>query len=274
MAKNCIFEAILKSDKLNLISFFKYQGTGNDFIIIDNRISYFKNDTKLVKKMCDRKFGIGADGLICLENSKTVDFKMVYFNADGNESSMCGNGGRCITAFAKYLGMISNSCTFEAIDGLHEAKINSDNQVELKMADVDSIQRFSNDLTIDTGSPHYIKFVNDSQNIDVFKEGSEIRNSVNFKTPGINVNFAHIENGKIVARTYERGVENETLSCGTGVTAVALAAHYQNLLPHDHIKLDTNGGHLEVKFEKTPSGYKNIWLIGPTEMVFKGEISC
>ena len=256
------------------IQFFKYQGTGNDFVLIDNRNLSFKNDTKLVKKLCDRKFGIGADGLICLENSKKHDFKMVYYNADGNESSMCGNGGRCITAFAKYLNIISNSCTFEAVDGLHQAKINSDNQVELKMADVDNVQSYSEDLIIDTGSPHYIKFVKDSEKINVFQQGAEIRYADDFKAEGLNVNFAHIKNGKVYTRTYERGVEDETLSCGTGVTAVALATHHQQLLDQNFITLETQGGQLKVKFDKTASGYENIWLIGPTEMVFKGEIQC
>ena len=259
---------------MNLIDFYKYQGTGNDFILIDNRNKFFKNDTKLVKKLCHRKFGIGADGLICLENSANYDFKMVYYNADGRESSMCGNGGRCITAFAKYQGIIHDGCSFEAIDGLHKARIKPDNQVELKMANVDHIQNYSGDLIINTGSPHYIKFVKDSQIINVPQQGAEIRYANDFKAKGINVNFAHIQDDMIFTRTYERGVENETLSCGTGVTAVAIAAYHQQFLKNEIAKLNTPGGELQVKFNKTISGYDNIWLIGPTEMVFNGEISC
>lgn len=256
------------------IQFYKYQGTGNDFIIIDNRNLDFKNDTKLVKKLCDRKFGIGADGLICLENSKKNDFKMVYYNADGYKSSMCGNGGRCIVAFAKHLGLIDKQCVFKAVDGLHEAKINAENDIELKMTDIYEINNFENDITLDTGSPHYVKFVKDNKDIDVFKKGAEIRYSKTFKANGINVNFAHLKHDKLHIRTYERGVEDETLSCGTGVTAVAIAAAYQDLISTDVVKIKTPGGDLKVRFKKTPSGYQNIWLIGPAEMVFKGEIKC
>lgn len=259
---------------MDTISFFKYQGTGNDFILIDNRKLLFKNDTKLVKKLCHRKFGIGADGLICLENSHNYDFKMVYYNADGLESSMCGNGGRCIVAFARFLDIIKDTCIFEAIDGEHEAKINTAGDVELRMAEVQKIHHFSGDIILDTGSPHYIKFVKDSHNINVFDEGAKIRYSNDFNIKGINVNFAHIVNHKIFARTYERGVEDETLSCGTGVTAVAIAAHYLNLVSDNHIELLTPGGKLEVKFNKNISAYENVWLIGPAEMVFKGEIKC
>ncbi|QTY28174.1 diaminopimelate epimerase [Flavobacterium sp. CS20] len=256
------------------LQFYKYQGTGNDFVIIDNRKQVFKNDTKLVKKLCNRKFGIGADGLICLENSNKVDFKMLYYNADGRESSMCGNGGRCIVAFAKYLGLISEQCTFEAVDGLHQAIIDTENQVELKMTDVHKINYFDNDIVLDTGSPHYVSFVENTKNIDVPKKGAEIRYSEAFKTEGINVNFAHLADNKLNIRTYERGVEDETLSCGTGVTAVAIAHAYQNLVSTNTVDIETLGGNLKVKFEKSTSGYKNIWLIGPVEMVFKGEIEC
>jgi len=256
------------------LQFYKYQGTGNDFVIIDNRKQVFKNDTKLVKKLCDRKFGIGADGLICLENSDKVDFKMVYFNADGRESSMCGNGGRCIVSFAKYLHLIGKYCTFEAVDGLHQAKINTENQVELKMTDVHQINNFKKDSVLDTGSPHLVRFIDDVYTLDVAKIGAEIRYSEQFKFDGINVNFAHLDDNKLNIRTYERGVEDETLSCGTGVTAVAIAASEQNLISSNLVKIKTPGGSLSVKFDKSNSGYKNIWLIGPAEMVFKGEILC
>ncbi len=256
------------------LQFYKYQGTGNDFVIIDNRKQVFKNDTKLVKKLCDRKFGIGADGLICLENSDKVDFKMLYYNADGRESSMCGNGGRCIVAFAKHLHVIDGQCTFEAIDGLHQAKINTEGRVELKMTDVHKINNFENDTILDTGSPHYVRFMNHVDKIDVPKKGAEIRYSKSFKKDGINVNFAHIEKDILKIRTYERGVEDETLSCGTGVTAVAIAAAHQDLISNNAVSIKTPGGDLQVKFEKSHSGYENIWLTGPAEMVFKGEIEC
>lgn len=256
------------------IQFYKYQGTGNDFVIIDNRKLLFKNNTKLVKTLCDRKYGIGADGLICLENSESQDFKMVYYNADGRESSMCGNGGRCIVAFANFLGLINVQTKFEAIDGIHEAQITAEGQVELKMTDVHEINKMNDDIVLDTGSPHYVSFVDNVENIDVTKSGSAIRNSNTYKTNGINVNFAHLDKDVLNIRTYERGVEDETLSCGTGVTAVALAADVQNLITTDVVNIKTPGGHLKVKFKKSTSGYQDIWLIGPAVMVFKGEITC
>lgn len=258
------------------ITFFKYQGTGNDFIMIDNRLLNFKNDTKLINRLCDRKFGIGADGLICLENStdKDLNFKMVYYNADGNESSMCGNGGRCIVAFAKYLGIIELRCTFEAIDGLHEAKVNENMQVELKMKDVESVSQHDKDFVVDTGSPHYIKFVEEKNTINVKSIGAEIRYSSHFEKQGINVNFVEIEGDSLNMRTYERGVEDETLSCGTGVTAAAITAFDQELIKKSEIDVITLGGNLKIKLSKTNKGYENIWLIGPTERVFKGEIQC
>jgi len=258
------------------ISFFKYQGTGNDFIIIDNRLLNFKNDTKLIKRLCDRKFGIGADGLICLENTsdKDLDFKMVYYNADGNESSMCGNGGRCIVAFAKYLGIIKRGCTFEAIDGIHEAKVSENMEVELKMKDVDFIKNHGSDFIVDTGSPHYIKFVDNDTEIDVKSDGAAIRYSNEFEKQGINVNFVRIDNNVLKMRTYERGVEDETLSCGTGVTAAAITAYDQKFIKQNEIDVIAKGGHLKIKLKKTETGYEDIWLIGPTENVYKGEISC
>jgi diaminopimelate epimerase len=260
----------------SVLKFYKYQGTGNDFVMIDNRSKYFKYDTKLIKRLCDRKFGIGADGLICLENSadNTIDFKMVYFNADGNESSMCGNGGRCIVAFARFLNIIESECIFEAIDGLHKARIDDKMNVELKMKDVEKVDKFSDHLVLDTGSPHYIKMVEDIRHIDVKKQGADIRYSKDFKSEGINVNFVQFKDNKLHIRTYERGVEDETLSCGTGVTAAALASYNSNWVKSKHVFIKAQGGDLQVTFDTADKGFHNIWLIGPTEQVFKGEILC
>jgi diaminopimelate epimerase len=261
---------------MNTIHFFKYQGTGNDFIMIDNRKLDFKNDTKLINRLCDRKFGIGADGLICLENptDESLDFKMVYYNADGNESSMCGNGGRCIVAFAKFLGLIQSQCTFEAIDGIHDAKIDANMEVELKMQDVGSVGQYASDFIVNTGSPHYIKFVDTEDVIKVKNEGAHIRNSADFKSQGINVNFVSIDGDNLKMRTYERGVEDETLSCGTGVTAAAITAFDQKKVHQNEIEVKTKGGNLKIRLRKTEKGYEDIWLIGPTQNVFKGEIAC
>ncbi len=257
------------------ISFSKYQGTGNDFVIIDNRQGLFaKNDTKLIARMCDRKFGIGADGLILLENHPEIDFKMVYYNADGNESSMCGNGGRCIVAFAKALSLIDSSTTFMAIDGLHEAQIEN-NIVHLKMQDVQTIKSTADYTFLDTGSPHHIEMREDVRKIDVKTEGASIRYSDLYGASGSNVNFVTpLSENSFAVRTYERGVEDETLSCGTGVTAVALAMHKQGKTKSHHVELKVEGGILQVSFKPEASGYQNIYLIGPTQLVFKGTWKC
>ncbi len=255
------------------IQFYKYQGTGNDFIIIDNRQNVFpKNNTKLIAQLCDRKFGIGADGFILLEPSDQYDFTMVYFNADGNISSMCGNGGRCITAFAKKLNIIDYKTIFEAVDGLHEASIEKDS-VSLKMIDVTSIQNFEDHLFLDTGSPHHITFVDDIKNVNVKITGSKIRYGAPYFEEGSNVNFVQKMNeNTFKVRTYERGVEDETLSCGTGVTAVAIAAHKARKTKNTTILLETPGGNLEVSFNYDNNTYKNVFLKGKAILVFTGEI--
>ncbi|NER13285.1 diaminopimelate epimerase [Leptobacterium flavescens] len=257
-----------------LFTFYKYQGTGNDFVIIDNRLDKFpKNDTKLVHHLCDRRFGVGADGLILLENHPTADFKMVYFNADGNESSMCGNGGRCIVAFANFLGIIEDKATFEAIDGMHYASI-SDKRVSLQMQNVDDVSQLNNYVFLDTGSPHHVQFENELQALDVKEKGAAIRYGKYGKS-GSNINFVEKESDDIFAvRTYERGVEDETLSCGTGVTAVAIAMNHLGETNGNSILLKTQGGELNVSFDKDGGAYKNIFLEGPAVQVFKGEVEC
>ena len=254
-------------------TFFKYQGTGNDFVMIDNRQNNFnKEDAKLISFLCDRRFGIGADGLILLENHNEVDFKMVYYNADGNESSMCGNGGRCITAFANYLGIIKTNATFEAIDGLHQSII-KDEVIKLQMQDVISIEKHDNHVFLNSGSPHHVQFDNHLNDIDVKTKGASIRYADTYKEEGSNINFVHkISDSVFAVRTYERGVEDETLSCGTGATAVALAMHYMGETEKNILTLETQGGSLQVSFIKQGDIYNDIWLIGPATKVFKGEI--
>lgn len=252
------------------LNFYKYQGTGNDFVILDNRdLTFPKDDTQLVATMCDRKFGIGADGLILLEEDVTSDFKMVYYNADGNQSSMCGNGGRCIVDFAKFLGLISNETEFIATDGLHEAHIN-DETVSLKMIDVSDFKVSENFMFLNTGSPHHVQLVDGLDDFDVKNKGKDIRYNV-YGEAGANVNFVEkLSNDVFKVRTYERGVEDETLSCGTGVTAVALALHKMNKLQEHKASLLTPGGTLRVRFTPGDTGYKNVFLEGPATMVFKG----
>ncbi|WP_222984414.1 diaminopimelate epimerase [Flagellimonas meishanensis] len=253
-------------------TFFKYQGTGNDFVIIDNRSNFFpKKDTKLVETLCDRRFGIGADGLILLENDKMSDFKMVYYNADGNQSSMCGNGGRCLVAFANYLGIVDNECTFSAIDGIHQATIEG-NTVTLKMNDVSEIRETEIYGFLDTGSPHHVQLVSGLDDFDVPNEGRKIRYGL-YGQQGSNINFVEQQgDNNFMVRTYERGVEDETLSCGTGVTAVALAMHKLGRTKSNQVDIVTKGGNLSISFDNSNGVYSNILLTGPAVQVFKGEM--
>jgi len=256
------------------LHFYKYQGAGNDFIIIDNRSNHFpKNNIKIVHKLCDRRFGVGADGLILLENSTKNDFTMIYYNADGNESTMCGNGGRCIVAFAKHLGIIDNETIFDAVDGKHFATIRGD-IVSLQMADIDKIDIFENHTFLNTGSPHHISFDSNIDKLDIKNLGKKIRYGAPYFEEGTNVNFVEqISDNSFKIRTYERGVENETLACGTGATAVAIAANKLNKTTSNTVKIEVLGGDLEVSFKKVGNHYQNVFLKGPAQLVFKGNIS-
>src|SRR5690606_35130207 len=225
------------------LTFYKYQGTGNDFVIIDNRQLIFnKNNTNLIAMMCDRKFGIGADGLILLEDDHKTDFKMVYYNSDGHQSSMCGNGSRCIVHFAAFIGIITKETTFEAIDGVHNAEILSNDVISLQMNPVSDIKDAGTNIFLSTGSPHHVEMVDNLETYDVFKNGADLRHKM-YGEEGANINFVEqINEATFAVRTYERGVENETLSCGTGVTAVAIAMFHQQKTPRQNITLKTPGG--------------------------------
>lgn len=259
-----------------IIPFYKYHGTGNDFICIDNRMNFFKPDKNHIANLCNRKLGIGADGLILLENKTAYDFDMVYYNSNGAEGTMCGNGGRCIVAFANHLNIIKNKTIFWAIDGEHKAEIiyNSNKlfSVSLRMQDVQKIIIEKDFYFIDTGSPHYIKFVNNVDMTDVYNQGKKIRNSERFQPEGTNVDFVEIQHDNLYVRTYERGVENETLSCGTGVTAAAIAAAMKLKTSNNFFKIKTKGGDLKIIFKKNNNIFTNIRLEGPAMFVFKGEI--
>jgi len=254
--------------------FSKYHGAGNDFVIVDNRSESFPKSTDLIKHLCDRHFGIGADGLMLLENSPSADFYMRYYNSDGNESTMCGNGGRCITLFARNIGLIDSSTRFIGIDGEHQAYFESPNTINLKMQDVSEIEIGDDYYFINTGSPHYICFVDDVQKVEVITQGRTIRNRFNLKNGGTNVNFIDFSENTINIRTYERGVESETLACGTGTVAstIAYCIHTKNLRPE--YKIQTQGGELFVKFNKiSNSRFEDIWLKGPAKQVFDGQIA-
>lgn len=259
------------------IKFKKFQGAGNDFVLVDNRSQSFPggNQQQLIQRLCDRNFGIGADGLILLQLHESADFEMVYYNCDGHPSSMCGNGGRCIVAFAKQLGMIQNKACFYANQQDYCAEIKKDDIISLTMQDVLSIQIEKSFCFLDTGSPHHVVFVDSIKNIDVKSEGSSIRYGAPYGAPGTNVNFvAPIAADRFAIRTYERGVEGETLACGTGAVAAALAIYAtQRSIAHS-ITLEALGGNLQVDFTPAGKGFTNIHLAGSAFLIFEGVYEC
>ncbi len=259
-----------------IVQFSKYHGAGNDFVMIDGRnqdISLFEHN--LIKNMCDRRFGIGGDGLIILRESALLDFRMQYFNADGYESSMCGNGGRCIAAFACDLGIIRMETRFEGIDGDHEATLMPNGEIRLKLKDVDGVRWIEDGYLVDTGSPHFIKYVSQLEDLNVDKEGREIRNQARFGSKGVNVNFVQTTRGsnKISVRTYERGVEAETYSCGTGVTAAAICSYFHFKSDIFSYHVHTLGGNLNVSFKaQHHTHFTDVFLTGPAVRVYEGSI--
>ena len=257
------------------IDFFKYEGVGNDFVIIDNRdLKFQKDNNQLIQNICNRKLGIGADGLILIENHDTLNFNMIYYNADGSKSGFCGNGSRCITHLANHLNIIDNKATFNAIDGIHESKITNAG-ISVKMNDVLKSEIFKyNDkystTFIDTGSPHLIRLYENINTIDIVKEARELKLKYSEYTNGLNINFCEISDSKIKLRTYERGVEDETLSCGTGAVASAIFLEDSGLVSHNKVEILMEGGLLCVELNKGKNLYSDVWLSGEVNMVFKG----
>ncbi|MEO8794631.1 MAG: diaminopimelate epimerase [Daejeonella sp.] len=257
------------------LQFFKYEGAGNDFIMIDNREGIFDHSrAQLIERLCNRRFGIGADGIMCIEKSETLDFEMIYYNSDGRKSSMCGNGGRCIVAFAQYLKIINTETTFMAVDGPHYAKISENGDwVSLQMIDVDQITKDADAYVLDTGSPHYVSSVKDLKHVNVVEDGKSIRYNDTYKKKGININFVEDFGSHYFVRTYERGVEDETYACGTGVTAVALAmAKEKGLSGQINTEIHVLGGELNVRFDYDGQKFSNIFLEGPATYVYSGKI--
>ncbi|HRD58911.1 MAG TPA: diaminopimelate epimerase [Ferruginibacter sp.] len=256
------------------IDFFKYQGTGNDFVILDNSTNQYDNlSSTQIEKICNRRFGIGADGLMMLNQKPGFDFEMIYFNADGKPGSMCGNGGRCLVKFAYDKGIRKFSYRFIASDGPHEAEMDTNGIIRLKMQDVENVEEHLDYAVLNTGSPHYVKYSIDVAEIDVYHQGKSIRNSEPYKKEGINVNFVESTGeDSIYVRTYERGVEEETFSCGTGVTAASLMSAH-NERGFNRVEVKTLGGNLSVEFNKiSKDSFQDIWLCGPATFVYKGEI--
>lgn len=252
--------------------FYKYHATGNDFVIVDDREARFPDtDRERIARMCHRRFGIGADGLILIRKDSQTDFRMVYFNADGAEGSLCGNGARCAVAFASELGLLSDPCHFMAVDGMHQARLLGD-EVALQMGDVTQLRCSDRYTFLDTGSPHHVQEVEALEAMNVAEDGRRIRYGL-YGDAGSNINFVQMDgDARIRVRTYERGVEDETYSCGTGVTAVALAMHRAGRLKSLETIIDTRGGTLKVRFSPDGAGgYRDTWLIGPAVKVFEGH---
>ena len=255
------------------VNFTKMHGTGNDFIMVDQfHNESFDLSRDQVYNMCNRRFGIGADGLIILRQHPDLDFEMIYFNSDGNLSSMCGNGGRCVVKMAYDHKYISEETTFWAPDGLHTAQVKNE-IISLGMSDVIDHAYANGVYVLNTGSPHYIEFVDDVSKINVKEAGAKIRYSEEYKEEGVNVNFVELlSKNKMKIRTYERGVEDETFSCGTGVTAASIASFLKNDQQGQTWSIETKGGNLQVTFDIESNGFKNIKLIGPATKVYDGEI--
>ncbi len=255
------------------IQFSKYQGTGNDFIIIDNRDGSIALSNAQIAFLCDRRFGVGSDGLIMLGTANEYDFSMAYYNADGTEGTMCGNGARCLVQFAHDHGILKEKYFFIAIDGPHEATIEKNGWIHLKMSDVNAVEVGDHFFVTNTGSPHYVQLVNGVEKFDVFTAGKAIRYNERFKAEGVNVNFIEFHDDHLFVRTYERGVENETYSCGTGVTASAITTHLNKLGEH-RVSIKTIGGALAVSFNNQGGGHFNhIWLQGPGTFVYSASIN-
>jgi len=259
------------------LPFHKYQGAGNDFVIIDQRSESWidPGNQPLVARLCDRRFGIGADGLMLLVSHPDYDFEMVYFNADGRPGSMCGNGARCIVAFAKKRGLFSEETHFLAVDGPHRARMPRPEWVELHMTDVTAVETAPDFYFLDTGSPHYVQFVPALDQVDVVSRGRAIRYNDRFREVGTNVNFVERRADGLHIGTYERGVEDETLACGTGVTAAALVSSLESAADEADLEIPVyaRGGDLSVRFRREGQRFTNIWLCGPATFVFRGQIN-
>jgi diaminopimelate epimerase len=257
-----------------LLEFCKYQGTGNDFIVIDDRSELCSGlKGQQVSGLCNRRFGIGADGLVFIRRYPEVDFRMIYYNADGKEGSMCGNAGRCAVSFARKLGIIKNKAVMETYDGMHEAQILQDGTISLGMNPVNSIGAGEEGYLLDTGSPHLVLFKPGIDLVNVVEEGRRIRYSAPFMPDGINVNYVEPSDNELYVRTYERGVENETLSCGTGIVASAICSAFRTGTDKNSLRVRSRGGNLTVRFtRKGDTHFDDIRLEGPAEFVFEGTI--
>ncbi|MEJ6777255.1 MAG: diaminopimelate epimerase [Crocinitomicaceae bacterium] len=254
------------------IFFSKYQGTGNDFVMIDNMSGLYNSlSIAQIKFLCNRKLGVGADGLIKLSRKEGFDFEVEYFNADGSQS-FCGNGARCSVSFARSIGIIEAETSFYAIDGSHKAFIKDEN-IRLEMLSVNDYEMVENDYLLDTGSPHYIHLVEDLDDENIVDYGHSIRYSDRFNEHGINVNtMAIVSDNEVNVATYERGVEDETLSCGTGVAACVLAFMVIKNQNNSEVIINTKGGVLKVTAQRNKKEFTDIWLTGPATFVFDGSI--
>jgi diaminopimelate epimerase len=252
------------------IHFYKYQAAGNDFVLIDNRSTKIALSKEQIAKICNRRFGVGADGVILIDNDTQANFNITYINPDGSQS-LCGNGCRTAVDLASKLGLTNGKIAFNAYDGVHKAEILADGQIKIQMNDVNQIEEVFDGYSLDTGSPHYVKFVSGLDSYPVFDEGRKMRYDKHFPK-GTNANYIEDKGSNSIAlRTYERGVEEETLACGTGATAAALAASKKGY--SSPLTIFAKGGTLTVDFKLRPSGgFSDIYLTGPAKLVFEGDL--
>ena len=255
------------------ISFSKYNGAGNDFIVIDNRYNKLSLTKSQIFKLCNRNVGIGADGIISIENSDKTDFEILHYTSDGTLGSLCGNGSRCAVSFAYRNKIINKETRFEAFDGSHKAEIINDELIIMQMKLNSKIIENEYGVWLDTGSPHLIVEANNTDIIDVKNAGQSIRYNDFYKEEGVNVNFVEkVSDDVFKIRTYERGVEDETKACGTGSTASAICMNYLGRTKSNEIKMKCQGGDLNIKFINTDDEFSNISITGPAKFVFEGVI--
>ena len=256
-----------------IIPFNKYEGTGNDFIIVENSTRLLDhNDNNIFKKLCDSRFGIGADGLILIEESPGYDFRMLYYNADGSPGEMCGNGGRCAAHFVMKHFTGSRDLSFLAGDGPHTARVAGDDFIEISVRDVTEARKTPDGILVNTGVPHLVIFADDTELADFVTFARGLRYSPRYAPEGVNVNLATVTDNGLTIRTYERGVEDETLSCGTGATASVIAAALTGKIVTGDARVSVRGGELQIRYVNDGEGASEIFLAGPATFVFSGEI--
>ena len=259
---------------MRTIHFYKWQGAGNDFILLDGRNGLdIETNPNIINRLCNRHFGIGADGLMVMSLIHGFDFRMTYYNSDGYEADMCGNGARCIVGLAAQLGVFQKEATFLARDGRHTGVLLPGGACKVSIRNVAQSETVGQGYFLNTGVPHLVVFIDRIDSVDVERDGSKLRFDSQFGPDGTNVNFVQLASSHLMIRTFERGVEAETLACGTGVVASAIAASLKDPQYASPVTCKARGGTLSVSFQpEANQSFSNVWLEGPAREVFQGDI--